>query len=418
MRIVPRDDVTFVLAFYASGVDIRRARRFVERHGETVVDWAPALALTLFTQFAIWIEPTTGVVPGPRPVASVLYLAMTLSLGYRRSMPLVALALTLAASGWEVFRLPESEQGTFETFLALCLAAYATGAYSGSRSALVAGLVLPASVPLGDTLHRTIALDEGLAVSQVLPFWIWSAVFWAIGRGVRNRHVMVGILGERADRLEREREEKARTAVAEERARIARELHDVVAHGVSVMVVQAGAARRVLSADPQQAERSLLAVEATGRQSLAEMRRLLGVLRTEAGGLSLAPQPGLARVNDLVEQIRGAGLPVEVLNKGEARPLPAGVDMVAYRVIQEALTNVLKHAGAARATVTIGYLPDRIDLEVRDDGQGKAAQTDGRGHGLFGMRERVGLYGGRLNAGTLEAGGFVVNASIPTVDAQ
>ncbi len=393
----------------------RWAKRLIGEHAQAVVDWAPAIGLLLFTQISIWLHPTTGDVPGPKPLASALYLLMAIGLAYRRKAPLAALLLTLAVSGWEILRLPESEQGSFAAFLALCLATYGVGAYSGSGVFLAAGLLLPAAVPISDSIHRAIAFDAGWALSEILPFWIWSAVFCLIGRGVRNRHIMVGMLGERADRLERGREDKARASVAEERARIARELHDVVAHGVSVMVVQAGAARRVMKSDPGQAEISLLAVEATGRQSLAEMRRLLGVLRTDPHALDLAPQPGLGQVDDLVEKIREAGLTVELRSEGVSRPLPAGADLVAFRVIQEGLTNVMKHAGDARATVTIGYRENRVDLEVRDDGHGVKSHSDGRGHGLFGMRERVSLYGGSVDAGPGPTGGFVVTASIPTV---
>lgn len=405
------------LARILSAMRTLRAKWWTNERRRLMVDWLPAAGLLALTQLSIWLQPTTLKIPGPQVAAAFLYFGMAISIGFRRRAPLLAIAMALAVGAWEMFRQTALQQGSFESFVSLCLATYALGAYSGRRSALVAGLMLPAIIPIGDTIHRQVVDDTTQLVSEVLPYWIWAAVICLIGRGIRDRHILVDRLGERADRLEREREEKARVAVAEERARIARELHDIVAHGVSVMVVQAGAARRVLNADLQQAERSLLAVEATGRQSLAEMRRLLGVLRTDSDALTLAPQPGLGRINDLFEQVRGAGLPVELHSEGESRALPIGVDLVAYRVIQEGLTNVLKHAGQARATVTIGYRQDSIDLEVRDDGKGQPAQTDGRGHGLFGMRERVGLYGGRLLAEPLETGGFVIRATIPTADA-
>ena len=393
--------------------------RTANERRQFLVDWAPALGLGLFTQLSIWVGPITGPIPGPKPASSILYLAMAVSLGYRRKAPVVSLFAALTVCAWELLRASGSQQaGTFEAFLALCVATYGVGAYSGSRLSLAAGLLLPAVVPLGDSIHREIAYNDGHLISEILPFWIWAAVFCAIGRGVRTRHVMMGLLGDRAERAEHEREARARVAVAEERARIARELHDVVAHGVGVMVVQAGAARRVLATDPNRAEIALLAVEATGRQSLAEMRRLLGILRTDPEALALAPQPGLGSVDDLVTQVRSSGLAVELVSEGEYRPLPAGVDLVAYRIVQEGLTNVIKHAGDARAVVTIGYRDERVDVEVRDDGRPPARQSDGRGHGLFGMRERVTLYGGSFEAGPGEAGGFVVRASIPTVPAQ
>lgn len=385
------------------------------------VDWAPPIVLMLFTQYSIWVYPTTSEIPGPKPAAGALYALTALALAYRRKVPVLALGASLGICAWELFRgaAPETEsfqqQGSLEAFLSVCLAAYAMGAYSGGRLSVASGLLLPALVPIADSFYRDVAIGTREFFSEILPFWIWTAVICVIGRGARNRQIMVSLLGERADRLERDREEKARAAVAEERARIARELHDVVAHGVSVMVVQAGAARRVMKADPGQAETSLLAVEATGRQSLAEMRRLLGVLRTDPQALDLAPQPGLGQVDDLLEKIREAGLSVELRSEGVTRPLPAGADLVAFRVIQEGLTNVMKHAGHATATVTIGYHDNRVDLEVRDDGQGVKSHSDGRGHGLFGMRERVSLYGGSVEAGPGRTGGFVVTASIPTV---
>jgi signal transduction histidine kinase len=214
----------------------------------------------------------------------------------------------------------------------------------------------------------------------------------------------------RAAELELERRE----AVVAERARIARELHDVIAHSVSVMTVQAGAAEEMLKHDPARALEPIRAVQETGRQALVEMKRLVGILRTEDEEIGLAPQPGLADLDRLVRQVRDAGLPVEVKVEGEPRPLPLGVDLSAYRVVQEALTNALKHAGRATATVTLRYGERDVTIEVADDGAG-APEKDG-GHGLIGMRERIGVFGGTFAAGPRESGGFAVSARLPIGD--
>ena len=210
---------------------------------------------------------------------------------------------------------------------------------------------------------------------------------------------------------ERERESAARLAVAEERARIARELHDVVAHAVSVMVLQVGAVRHNLPAELAADSDALKDVELAGRSALAEMRRLLGAMH-DGEDADLAPQPGLDSLDALVERVGRAGLPVRLQVEGDAVPLPRAVDLSAYRIVQEGLTNSLKHANASRADVTVRYAPDAVQLEVRDDGVG-AGTSDGLGHGLVGVRERVKIYGGEMDAGTAPEGGFVLRARLP-----
>jgi signal transduction histidine kinase len=223
---------------------------------------------------------------------------------------------------------------------------------------------------------------------------------------------VVGDRERRAQLAERERDVAAREAVVEERARIARELHDAIAHNVSMMVVQAGAERRTL--DPQNGTtREVLAtIEQIGRGALTEMRRLVGMLRSEDAN-PLAPQPGLDDLTTLVTQVREAGLPVELHIDGEPRELPVGLELSAYRIVQEALTNALKHAGDARASVRVAYGPDSLELEIVDDGTGGPARASGGGHGLVGMRERVALYGGRFHAGRSPSGGFTIRVLLP-----
>jgi signal transduction histidine kinase len=236
---------------------------------------------------------------------------------------------------------------------------------------------------------------------------------WFAGRALRERRERADELQALAAQLSAEREHSAHLAVLDERNRIAREMHDVVAHSVSLMVVQAGAARRMIESEPDRSRAALLAAEDAGRQALAELRRVLGLLRGSPDPVELEPQPGLAQLEPLVERARASGLDVEVSVRGCPRELPAGVDLAVYRVVQEALTNTLKHAGAARALVDLDWSDDSLALAVVDDGAGAAVPAQRSGHGLLGMRERVAAYGGEVEAGPEQPGGFAVRARIP-----
>jgi len=235
---------------------------------------------------------------------------------------------------------------------------------------------------------------------------------WLAGFALRERAEQAEAAEVRANLAEREREIAARIAVAEERARIARELHDIVAHAVSVMVLQVGAVRHNLPDELEGDSEALRGVERTGRTALAEMRRLLGAMRREEEGVELTPQPGLDGLDALLEEVGRAGLPVQLHVGGKRVPLSRAVDLSAYRIVQEGLTNALKHARATRADVTLHYEPDELEIEVRDDGQGTAT-TDGLGHGLVGVRERVKIYGGEMSAGAAPEGGFVLRTRLP-----
>jgi signal transduction histidine kinase len=237
-------------------------------------------------------------------------------------------------------------------------------------------------------------------------------VAWVAGWALRERAERAEAAEERAVRAEREREAAARVAVAEERARIARELHDIVAHAVSVMVLQVGAVRHKLPDAFAEDRDALRSVERAGRTALAEMRRLLAAMRRDGEEAELLPQPGLDGLDSLLDEIGRAGLPVELHVDGEPVPLPRGVELSAYRIVQEGLTNALKHARASDADVTVRYRPDELEIEVRDNGQG-SAKTDGLGHGLVGVRERVKIYGGEMTAGTSTGGGFVLSTRLP-----
>jgi signal transduction histidine kinase len=249
-------------------------------------------------------------------------------------------------------------------------------------------------------------------VEDVVGERLFLGGVWLLGRWVRQRRRRTEDLEEHAAVLEADRDARARAAVADERARIAREMHDSVAHSVSVMVLQAGAAEQVLAVAPERARASLLTIQDTGREAIVELRRMLGVLRDSAVETSRDPQPSVDRLGALVEHVRTAGLTVELKVEGEPRPLPPGVDRSAYRIVQEALTNTLKHAGPARACVTLRYRAQALELEVLDDGRG-APNVDGGGFGLVGMRERAALYGGALDAGPRPGGGYALRARLP-----
>jgi signal transduction histidine kinase len=246
--------------------------------------------------------------------------------------------------------------------------------------------------------------------------YLWSAITftiaWILGFALGGRLRETDTARRLAEQAEAEREEQARLAVAEERARIARELHDVVGHSVSVMTVQASAVRRLLEEDQEKEREALLVVERTGREALAEMRRMVGVLRRPDEAPALAPQPSLDRIEQLVAHTRETGLPVELRIEGTPVELPAGIDTTAYRIVQEALTNAVKHARASKAEVVVRYDNGRVQLTVSDDGRG-GGDGGGSGHGLVGMRERVSVYGGELEAGPQDGGGFRLRATLP-----
>ena len=355
-----------------------------------------AAAVTVIAQVETWL----GASYEPRAAYAGAALAMTVPLAWRRAAPLAVLVAVIAPLA--VMDLAGNELDAGYILLVLIVAFVAVGGIPDRRRA-VAGLVLG----LGLLTAIFLLEAESTFVGDLVFVGGILGSAWALATVLRER-------SDRADRLVVERDERAREAVVEERARIARELHDVVAHAVSVIAVQSGSLRRRLRHErPDEAE-ELRAIEETARQALGDMRRMLGLLRTDEDGLALTPQPGLEQVGRLVEQLRDTGLAVEVAVEGEPRPLPPGVDLAAYRIVQEALTNVLKHAGPARARVALRYGDRELGLEITDDGSGTSANGDGGGHGLVGMRERVALYGGSLEARPAPGGGFQVRARLPT----
>jgi signal transduction histidine kinase len=274
---------------------------------------------------------------------------------------------------------------------------------------------LRAFVGLAVVVGSAVVLDHqipGHSVAELIFVPMEFAISWLAGFAVRERAEKAEAAEERATVAERERDAAARIAVAEERARIARELHDVVAHAVSVMVLQVGAVRTKLPEADAEDRDALEGVERAGRTALVEMRRLLAAMRRDGDQAELAPQPGLDGLDSLATAVGRAGLPVRLHVEGEPFPLPRAIDLSAYRIVQEGLTNALKHARASNADVTVRYRPDEVQLEVRDDGIGSVT-SDGLGHGLVGMRERVKIYGGEMSAGRANGGGFVLRTRLP-----
>jgi signal transduction histidine kinase len=364
-------------------------------------DAALAGLLACLAQVELW---TVGDPDGPRALVAVAALVMTLSLVWRRRAPVLVASVVMAAL--TVLALAsDTLDVTVFPIAAVVLAMYSVAAHCELRGALIGAAVVlvPAFV-----LEAVIDGEFG----NFFFIAVMNASVWVAGRAVRSHGSRADRLADRTVELEREGERRARAAVSEERARIARELHDIVAHSVSTMVVQAGAERRVLDPGQASTREVLLSIEQTGRQAMAEMRRLLGMLRKDDQELALVPQPSLAHVDLLVDHVRAAGMPVELRVEGEPVSLPPGVDLSAYRIVQEALTNALKHAGPARATVTVRYRRHELQLEIADSGRGA---TNGRrgGHGLVGMRERVALFGGELDAGNRGGTGYAVQVRLP-----
>jgi len=372
-----------------------------------------ALALVAAGVSTLVFTETMSVAPLARPrgtliLGCALVLLHTLSLVARRRFPGTVLALVVGSGlAFAALDLPPDLLG-----VAILVAVYSVAAY-GDRWVELAGLVVAelglAAVQLtpGRTGVRTLVGNLG-----------GVAAAWLLGHFAHNYRAYAARLEERTTELEQARDELARRAVADERLRLARELHDVVAHAMSVIAVQSGVGAHIATTQPKEARRSLAAIEATSRAALEELRRLLGVLRQEDEPQgALAPVPGLADLDSLLAEVGKAGLAVKLQINGTRPPLPAGVDLSAYRIVQEALTNVVKHAGPAHAQVMVGYHDHDVTLEVTDDGRGAVTSaSDGRvgtGHGLIGMRERVQVFGGDLQTGPRPGGGFRVAARLP-----
>ncbi|MFE2287736.1 sensor histidine kinase [Streptomyces sp. NPDC059443] len=395
---------------------MQRLYDFLRRH-PTGVDSFWAVLLFGFSMAVVASDTGAGrhnliVVP------CVVALSTAVALRRKHTVPMFWLAV--AAGLYQLVIGAQASLYDFAMLVVLFTVAAADVARWVSRTALGWGLL---ASPLYFLIHgvdkdQSASGDVFFVFFMAIPF----ALAWVMGDSLRTRRAYYAQLVERNQRLENERAAQAKVAVAAERARIARELHDVVAHNVSVMVVQADGAAYVMDVAPDQAKEALQTISATGRLALAEMRRLLGVLRTGEPQESedYVPQPDVEQIEVLVEQVRAAGLSVDFEVEGAPRKLPSGVELTAYRIVQEALTNTRKHGGPdAKASVRLVYFDDGLGLLVEDDGRGAAHElyedggADGAGHGLIGMRERIGMVGGTLDAGPRPGGGFRISALLP-----
>jgi signal transduction histidine kinase len=387
--------------------DLLRRIRAIDPHA---VDALVALALTVAALVIV-----VGRINGDDEfrdndfLGMALVLLQTLPLAMRRVAPLGVLVVinsaidVHAAMGYEMV-----QAGTFGSLIAL----YGVASLTDSRRGIVAALIMVPAFAIFFATNRQ-DFDAG-AIASTCGTW---AAGWFLGTYIRIRGEQAEAAGERAAWLERDRDVRAREAVADERARIARELHDMVGHALNLIVIQAGGAQRVFESRPELARQSLASIESAGRQALSDMERMLEILRVAEGtDQALSPQPGLSQIDSLAAHVSEAGLPVEVTVEGGPAELPSSVDLSAYRIVQEALTNSLKHAGASRARVAIRYRPDSLDLDITDDGRGvsgRGPRDENRGRGLIGMRERVALFGGELSAGPMPEGGYRVHARLP-----
>jgi signal transduction histidine kinase len=369
------------------------------------LDRVVALGLIVAALAELW---TTDNMPGPTWATLPIAIVMPGAVAFRRRYPLSVALVEMVGFGSLLFAGGDRTQQSIPIAIAWMCGMYALAVWTDTRRFLVGCGILVATNLLGQ-------LRSGATTGDLFTFTVVPGLALILTRGaVRNRQLTADAHAARAELLEREHELRAQEAVADERARIARELHDLVAHNVSVMVVQAGVERHSLSEDQASTRAALESIEQAGRQAMDEARRLLGVLRPGGRREDLEPQPGVGQIEALVDRVRRAGLPVTLTIEGDREPLPPGLDLCAYRIVQEGLTNALKHAGPARAEVVLRYARHALDIDVRDDGRGAGAGNgDGSGHGLIGMRERVALYNGQLQVGPGSEGGFEVRARLP-----
>jgi len=416
---------------------VSRVYAWIQRHPK-LIDSIPALILLLIGVAALFASNTPGVLR--KSLAAPLIVAAIVPLVFRRRWPRGTFAVAAVAGFLSFFSLAPAFNAADMAYL---IYLYTVAAYCQRRWSIPAmGLTYVGALIQFGLLHlyddpsescgqiseparQTRCYQGDVALATGHFNWVtftFCAIFiaglvglaWVAGDSMRYRRAYYVRLEDRAQRLERERDAQAQIAAAAERARIARELHDVVAHNVSVMVVQADGATYALDQDPEAARKALLAISQTGRTALTEMRRMLGVLRSADDAGTYAPQPGIEQLGDLLEQVRSTGLPVSLKVEGVPREMPTGLALAVYRIVQESLTNTRKHGGSqVRASVALIYTDDCLVLRIVDNGRGAEAPGDGMGHGLVGMRERVSVFGGTLVTGPHVSGGYAVEAILP-----
>ncbi|HEY1479189.1 MAG TPA: sensor histidine kinase [Gaiellales bacterium] len=376
----------------------------LRRLGPVDVDRLVAIGLLVAIELQVWSGPADSA----RLPAAIGGAVVALAVSVRRRWPLEALLVAIGATIAQDALSGATPVSAFGTIPAAILGFYGAGAFLAGRRARLA-LVLGV---MG--LGLDVLLTSRSAADLFFDAVIVGLLPWTTGQMARARASRERLHRAQVERIDAERELRALTAAYDERARIARELHDVIAHSVSVMVIQAGGARVVMDSDPSRAEEALHRVERAGRDALAEMRRLLGLLGEGTDHSALAPLPRLADVGRLVEHARTAGLEADLGVEGDAVSMPAALDLCAYRIVQEAITNSIKHAGPAHLSVQISWQREALEIEISDDGRGPGDTGEtGRGHGIAGMRERVALHGGSLFAGACESGGYAVRARLP-----
>lgn len=385
---------------------LRSARQVLSELNPLLIDGV--VALHVLGLMGVQLASGRPLLPGQHPVTALAWILAILICApilTHRKFPIASLAICLAA----VLAYAPGRFAAYPGFAVFVLVFDIT--LHSRRQIAFAALIASAAAMAGAVATQP---------SSVASFGTWVGtelgvlVAWLAGENVRGRRAAWSALQDRAERLERDQAEQAQRAVAQERLRIARELHDVIAHSMSVIAVQSAVGHHVMDDQPQQARQALAAIEAISRSALTEMRRLLGVLRQEGEPQgSLSPAPGLADLAMLASQVQEAGLNVWMRVDGERFAVPAGVDLSAYRIVQEALTNVIKHAASADAHVSVSYRPGSLGLEITNDGAVAPAAAASSGHGLIGMRERVAVYGGEFTAGPRPEGGYRVHASFP-----
>jgi len=386
------------------------ARR-LERLNPPVVDAAIAVVLAAITLIEVAVaSDLEGATPTEARWSAVFMLAITLPLALRRRYPFEVMAVVGGAA--IVYNLLDVPPDPYTPTFAVLLAVYTVSSYATRTQARIAAVIVGLALVVLN-LPWFVEEDFGDVVNQ----FVLVGGAWVVGQNTRYRRRQTDLLEERAERAEQEREERERVAVLEERSRLAREIHDVIAHSVGVIAVQAGAARAVAEQRPDRAREALAAIEDVSKDTLVELRRALGALRAPGDEAALRPAPGLADLRELVEQVGRAGVTVSLSEEGERREVPSGVDLSAYRIVQEALTNTVKHAGPTTARVTVRYGDAWLEVAVTDEGGAQGARpadeaSSNGGQGLIGMRERVSMLGGEFDAGPTGSG-FEVRARFP-----